>query len=260
MESKGVDPDLVTDVERQYIQAEYHVLLGPFTDYANLAIQFGYSTMFIVAYPLAMVMSFVANFIGKFIISILITIVFHHSVVVVVVLFVMMMMMTRILVMMMSFYLFYLSLFNAIILISSIELKVDAWKLTHLTRRPIPRSCEDIGTWYPIFEFISIISVITNSALVSFTGEFLQEFTYLTRIWIFMAMCSFLLFCKKLISDYIPLESSEVKIQIERMKYYKSKVIDNMPDDDDDDNNYIVNHDMQSNVKFTIRINDDDPM
>ena len=145
-------------------------------------------------------------------------------------------------------------------LISSIELKVDAWKLTHLTRRPIPRSCEDIGTWYAIFEFISIISVITNSALVSFTGEFLQEFTYLTRIWIFMAMCSFLLFCKKLISDYIPLESSEVKIQIERMKYYKSKVIDNMPDDDDDDNSNVVNHDMQSNIKFTIRINDDDPM
>lgn len=86
MESKGVNPDLITDIERAYTQAEYHVLLGPFTDYANLAIQFGYSTMFIVAYPLAMVMSFVANFIGKLLLLILlqffiifIIIVYHHN-------------------------------------------------------------------------------------------------------------------------------------------------------------------------------------
>ena len=43
------------------------------------------------------------------------------------------------------------------------------------------------------------------------------------------------------------------------MKYYKSKVIDNMPDDDDNDDD-IVNRNMQSDIKFTIRINDDDPM
>jgi hypothetical protein len=41
------------------------VLLGPFMDYANLSIQFGYATMFIVAYPLAMVMSFVSNYVGE---------------------------------------------------------------------------------------------------------------------------------------------------------------------------------------------------
>jgi hypothetical protein len=42
------------------------VLLGPFMDYANLSIQFGYATMFIVAYPLAMVMSFVSNYVGEY--------------------------------------------------------------------------------------------------------------------------------------------------------------------------------------------------
>lgn len=65
-ETKGVDPDELTDVELAYIQEEYHVLLGPFMDYANLSIQFGYATMFIVAYPLAMAMSFVSNYVGEY--------------------------------------------------------------------------------------------------------------------------------------------------------------------------------------------------
>lgn len=64
-ESKGKDLDELSEVERAFIQQEYHVMLGPFADYANLAIQFGYATMFIAAYPLAMFMSFVSNYVGK---------------------------------------------------------------------------------------------------------------------------------------------------------------------------------------------------
>lgn len=65
-ESQGIDKDLLTEVELAFIQEQYHVLLGPFTDYASLSIQFAYSTMFIVAYPLAMVMSLVSNYIGTY--------------------------------------------------------------------------------------------------------------------------------------------------------------------------------------------------
>jgi hypothetical protein len=38
-------------------------MLGPFTDYADASIQYGFATMFIVAYPLATVLSFVNNYI-----------------------------------------------------------------------------------------------------------------------------------------------------------------------------------------------------
>jgi hypothetical protein len=31
-------------------------------------------------------------------------------------------------------------------------MRVDAWKMTQQCRRPEPRSCEDIGTWYIILE------------------------------------------------------------------------------------------------------------
>jgi hypothetical protein len=36
--------------------------------------------------------------------------------------------------------LFYLSF-------SVLQIKGDGWKLLHLYRRPLPRGCEDIGTW-----------------------------------------------------------------------------------------------------------------
>jgi hypothetical protein len=64
-ESRGKDLEELSEVERAFIQQEYHVMLGPFADYANLAIQFGYATMFIAAYPLAMIMSFISNYVGR---------------------------------------------------------------------------------------------------------------------------------------------------------------------------------------------------
>jgi hypothetical protein len=30
---------------------------------------------------------------------------------------------------------------------SVLQIKGDGWKLLHLYRRPLPRGCEDIGTW-----------------------------------------------------------------------------------------------------------------
>lgn len=35
--------------------------------------------------------------------------------------------------------------------------------------RPEPAGCEDIGTWYPIMEIVSIIAVMTNMAAVIFS-------------------------------------------------------------------------------------------
>lgn len=69
-----------------------------------------------------------------------------------------------------------------------VELRVDAWKLCQLCRRPEPRSCEDIGTWYVILEVIAGAAVFTNSALVAFTGGSVVNDTWVLRVWIFALM------------------------------------------------------------------------
>ncbi|CAE7662482.1 Ano6, partial [Symbiodinium microadriaticum] len=60
---KGDTIHPLTEAEKDYNLMEYHVMLGPFADYTEASIQYGYATMFVAAYPLAAIMSFVNNYI-----------------------------------------------------------------------------------------------------------------------------------------------------------------------------------------------------
>jgi len=64
LEGTGFKVSDMSNVERGYMQEEYHVMLGPFADFANMTIQFGYTTMFVVAFPLATIIAFLSNYIG----------------------------------------------------------------------------------------------------------------------------------------------------------------------------------------------------
>jgi anoctamin-10/anoctamin-7 len=189
----------MSEIEKAYAMEEYHVMLGPFDDYAEMVIQFGYTTMFIAGFPLATVMSLVNNY---------------------------------------------------------VEIRVDAWKLCHVCRRPEPRSCEDIGTWGDILEIVSYASIFVNSALVAFTTNITVDYIWTERIWIFILMASGLFVIRWTIAWLIPDTPVEVAIQLERQEYICRKVCDNVEDDDDEGlgkNNFIT-------PDYRVLATDDDPM
>jgi hypothetical protein len=47
-----------------------------------------------------------------------------------------------------------------------------------------------------------------------------------------------------------------VEIQLERNEYYISKILDNVPDEDD----MGLVEGINADIKYTIRVNDDDPL
>lgn len=197
-EMKGVENEHVSEVERSAIQPEYHPILGTFTDFSGVVIQYGYTTMFIAAFPLATVMSFINNY---------------------------------------------------------VQMRVDAWKLCQLFRRPLPQSREDIGSWYHILEIMALVAVFVNAALVAFTSTVVDDFTWNQRIWIFIGMSCGIFIMKYLLSIVIPDTPREVEIQIERREFIVGKLFKNIVDEDNSAGTF-----KKKPPEFTIRITDDDPM
>jgi hypothetical protein len=94
--------------EIEYELAPYE---STFDDFDEMAIQYGYVSLFVVAFPLAPLLALINNF---------------------------------------------------------IEIRLDASKISKFCRRPQPEGAHNIGTWFNILEFLSYVSVITNSLICVF--------------------------------------------------------------------------------------------
>jgi hypothetical protein len=89
------------------------------------------------------------------------------------------------------------------LILAILEIRVDAWKLCYLTRRPYPDVGEDIGVWFYITTSISYFGIITNIAIVIFTAEVFD--TDLEDKWLIFIVLEHALFAMKfLISVLIP--------------------------------------------------------
>lgn len=196
----GVDKNIeLSEVEKMFMLTPYHVTLDTFADYAEMVIQFGYATMFVVSFPLATVMALVNNY---------------------------------------------------------MMMRVEAWKLCQLCRRPEPRSCEDIGTWTAILEIISTTAVMVNAGIIVFTGSITQQYTWAVRVWIFIAIVTIISSVKLVLAVAIPDVEEEVDTQLLRQEFIVGKIFDNIGDVD----KKVAKRSVELKTNYTIRITDDDPL
>lgn len=115
---------------------------------------------------------------------------------------------------------------------SYIESKGDAWKLTHLHQRPIPRGAEDIGTWQSIFTIVSVAAVLTNAGLTCFTMDTLDPYSESTKYIVFIIFQLTCFSIQYLLMDLIADVPEEINIQLQRSEFLNQKFILQVPDDD----------------------------
>mmetsp|Transcript_22794 Transcript_22794/g.45094 ORF Transcript_22794/g.45094 Transcript_22794/m.45094 type:complete len:1028 (+) Transcript_22794:65-3148(+) len=107
----GRETPVLSSAELQNLNDPYESTFG---DYEELAVQFGYVVLFVVAFPLTPILALANNI---------------------------------------------------------VEYRVDAVKLVELTRRPVPRSAGDIGTWYTVLNIVAWLALVTNLGLVMFASN-----------------------------------------------------------------------------------------
>jgi anoctamin-10/anoctamin-7 len=175
-ETKGFEDKALTLPEQDYVLMQYNVLIDSINNYADAAIQFGYSSLFVTALPMAPFFSFLCNLARN---------------------------------------------------------KLNIVKLTTMFQRPIPAGAQDIGSWMGIFQLMSVLSVITNGAIICFTMTVLNgQATSAGRVWLFIGFIIVLIVIQFIVQAIIPDEPEEVEIQKKRIQFISSKLIDRQPDEE----------------------------
>lgn len=115
-----------------------------------------------------------------------------------------------------------------------VEIKKDGNRMLRDARRPFPVGAQDIGSWYSIFEIISVIAVFTNCFVVFFTMDIFDHFDSSLRVWlcfIFIVVT----FCSRALATCLICDSPiEISIQLQRQQFLESKIIKKVFDEEDD--------------------------
>ena len=101
-----------------------------------------------------------------------------------------------------------------------IELKLDAYKICKLARKPTPRGVRDIGAWYTAFNVTAIFSVMTNCALLSMDKSLRDAFglgrSDLTWALLFVGLEHIVLAIRVIIDKVISDVPSNIKNAMDR--------------------------------------------
>ena len=108
-----------------------------------------------------------------------------------------------------------------------LKVRIDAWNLLCVMRRPVPVSAKGIGSWEACLQTISYISVITNSGIICFT---MSSTVTTTEFTMFVVMQYVIFVIMTGVNYFVPDVPPSVTIQLKRQQLLLKKVIEAVPD------------------------------
>lgn len=104
----------------------------------------------------------------------------------------------------------------------TLEIRVDAWKICHLTKRPDPHRSNSLGVWKPIIVTVAYVGSITNSAIIVFTSKLFTEYSMSDKMILFIVIEHALLGVMYLVSSYV----NDVPTQVSNGLVWSKRKID----------------------------------
>lgn len=97
------------------------------------------------------------------------------------------------------------------LLVNIFEVRVDAFKLCYLTRRPYPAPANSIGEWERVIGIVSILGTLTNTGIIVFTSDIFHLNTYREKMLYFLVIEHILILFKIVLARIIPDVPTKVK-------------------------------------------------
>jgi anoctamin-10/anoctamin-7 len=119
--------------------------------------------------------------------------------------------------------------------------QVDMYLLLNLKQRAMPAAASDMGTWMSVFQILSAFSIVTNGAIICFTMNVLDNpntseglgWSKRSVMWFFIFFQWFFFTVQVIIEKLIPDVTVQTELQMQRMDFVVSKLIDGQKDEDD---------------------------
>ena len=136
----------------------------------------------------------------------------------------------------------YITLFNValpmIVLVTLgenlLKIRMSAWKLCSLSRRPHVFLAEDVGRWQNLMDVMNVFGAIVTVAIVVFVEKGFDDYSLYSKIVIFLVSEQILLFMQYLLTCFISDEPEWVSDCAKRQEFIAKKFAEGYEDNDDD--------------------------
>merc|ERR1712048_1213474 len=100
-----------------------------------------------------------------------------------------------------------------------LRLRVDAWKMTVLLRRPFPYIMDGIGPWNVLIDTLMWMGLVCSVSIPLLNMGRFDEFDWFQKLFTFLVIERFLFIVKIITSNLLPEKSADVQLLLDRQQY-----------------------------------------